>query len=157
MTIRLTKRIAADILNRGVSSIRIKSAGTENADKAITREDVRRLISEGNVYAQKEKHNVSYYAKELHEKRAQGRRRGSGRKKGTAKARRSIEWTKKVRSQRRVLIALKDDKTINNELYKQFYKLVRGNTFVSKASLLSHIKSKGVAINDERSKQLKHI
>jgi large subunit ribosomal protein L19e len=157
MSIKLTKRIAADLLGRGVSSIRINGSGLEDADKAITREDVRRLITKGDVYAQKEKRNLSLYGKVLKKKRGQGRGRGPGRKKGTAKARRTVEHKKRIRAQRRVLFKLKDEKAINNELFKEFYKLVRGGTFTSKASLLGHIKSKGVVLSDEKFKELKHI
>jgi len=157
MTVRLTKRIAADLLGRGLSSVRIKDAAMADAEKAITREDVRVLIKKGDVYAVKEKRNISTYGKLLKAKRAKGRSRGTGRKKGTIKARKSIEYKKKIRAQRRVLIALKQDKTINNELFKEFYKLVRGGSFPSKASLLGHIRDEGININDERFKQLKHI
>ena len=126
MTIRLTKRIAADLLGRGLSSVRIKSTGMADAEKAITREDVRALIKKGDVYAMKEKRNVSTYGKLLKIKRSKGRSRGTGRKRGTVNARGSIEYKKKIRAQRRVLLALKEDNTINNELFKEFYRLVRG-------------------------------
>ncbi len=157
MTIKLTKRVAALLLDRGVSSIRIKDTGIADAEKAITREDVRTLIKKGDVYAVAEKSNISTYGKLLKVKRAQGRSRGTGRKRGTIKARKSIEYKKKIRAQRRVLLALKADKTINNDLFKEFYRLVRGGTFQSKASLLGHIRDEGVAINDERFQKLKHI
>ena len=157
MSIKLTKRIAADMLERGLSSIKVKEKGLEDAKKAITREDVRKLIKEGNVYAVKEMPNTSMHSKVLKEKRSKGRRRGSGSKHGTRFARQSIEYKKKIRAQRRVLAALKSDKTINNELYKEFYRLVRGNIFASKATLLNHIKGKGVSISDERLEKLKHI
>jgi large subunit ribosomal protein L19e len=157
MTVKLTKRIAADLLGRGVSSIRIRESAIADAEKAITREDVRALIKKSDVYAIKEKRNISTYGKLLKVKRAKGRSRGSGRKRGTANARQSVEYKKKIRAQRRVLIALKEDKTINNELYKEFYRLVRGGTFPSKASLLGHIRDEGVGINDERFQKLKHI
>ncbi len=157
MTVRLTKRIAADLLERGVSSVRIKESATAEAEKAITREDVRALIKKGDIYALAEKRNVSTYGKLLKVKRSKGRSRGSGRKRGTIKARGSIEYKKKIRAQRRVLLALKGDKTINNELFKEFYRLVRGGTFQSKASLLGHIRGEGVGISDERYQKLKHM
>lgn len=157
MSIKLTKRIAADILNRGESSIRIKMEGIEDAKKAITRQDVRDLVAKGQVFAQPEKSNLSLYSKILKEKRSKGRRRGQGRRKGTEKARQSVEYKKKIRAQRRVLDALKSDKTINNDMFKEFYRLVRGGTFASKATLLSHIKSRGIQINDERFQKLRHM
>ena len=157
MSVQLTKRIAADLLGRGVSSIKISGTAIEDAKKAITREDVRKLIKSGGVFAEKEKRNVSVYSKELAVKRAKGRRRGSGRRHGTQKARQSIEYKKKIRAQRRVLLALKADKSIDNIAFKKFYKLVRGNIFPSKATLLNHIKEKGVAISDEKFEKLRHI
>ncbi|MCW6159870.1 MAG: hypothetical protein LVQ95_02160 [Candidatus Micrarchaeales archaeon] len=157
MSIRLTKRIASDLLGRGESAIRIKETAVPNADKAITREDVRQLIKKGDVYALAEKRNVSTYSKVLRIKRAQGRRRGPGAKKGTRNARSSAEYKKKVRGQRRVLLSLKADRSIDNLMFKQFYKLVRGGTFESKAQLLSHIKGKGVSISDEKFEKLRHI
>jgi large subunit ribosomal protein L19e len=157
MTIRLTKRIAADLLERGARSIRIKESASADAEKAITREDVRAMIKKGDIYAPVEKRNVSTYGKLLKVKRSKGRSRGNGRKRGTTKARRSIEYKKKIRAQRRVLLSLKEDKTINNERYKEFYRLVKGGTFQSKASLLGHIRDQGVGISDERYQKLKHI
>ena len=157
MSIKLTKRVAAQLLGRGESSVRIKGTALQDAEKAITREDVRALIKKGDVFAMPEKHNMSVYSKELSEKRAEGRKRGMGRRKGTTKARRSVEHKKRVRGQRRVLAALKNDKTINNELYKEFYRLVRGGTFQSKAQLISHMKGHGVNLSEERMKELKHM
>lgn len=157
MSIKLAKRIASDILNRGESAVRIKETALPEAEKAITREDVRQLVKKGDIYALAAKRNRSIYSKMLKIKRAQGRRRGTGAKKGTRRARSGILYKKKVRGQRRVLLELKKDKTIDNAMFKQFYKLVRGGTFESKAQLISHIKGKGVSINDERFEKLRHI
>ena len=158
MSIQLTRRIAAELLKRGESAIRIKPTALPDAEKAITRDDVRALIGSGSVYALQEKSNQSRYSKVLREKRNQGRKRGRGRRKGTAKARgATIRYEKKVRGQRRVLAALKKDKTINNEQYKKFYALVKGGNFMTKASLLGHIRSHGVTLTEERYNQLKHM
>ena len=157
MSVKLTKRTAADILKRGVSSVRIKPDAIEDAKKAITREDVRALIKNGRVYALKEKSNLSIYSKILKEKRAKGRRRGKGRKKGTRKARGTMTYQKKVRAQRRILAELKEEKVINNEMFKKFYALVKGGSFQTKMTLINHIKSKGVGITDEQMDKLKHI
>ncbi len=156
MTISLTKRVASDILGRGESAIRIKPDAEKEAAQAITRDDVKKLISEGKVFAQKRKIQMSLYSKILKKKRMQGRKRGPGRKKGTMNARRSIEYSKAVRGQRRVLFKLKNDGTITNVQFKALYKLVRGGVFSSKASLLSNITGRGVAIAPDRLKQLKH-
>jgi large subunit ribosomal protein L19e len=157
MSIKLTKRIAGELLERGVSKVRVKSSGIEEAKKAITREDVRALIKNGHIYAIKEKHNISAYSKVLREKRNKGRRRGHGRRKGTQAARGILEYKKKIRGQRRVLKALKDEKIIDNVKFKKYYALVKGGNFTTKASLISHIKNDGVGMNDEKINQLRHI
>jgi large subunit ribosomal protein L19e len=157
MGIKLTKRIAADLMDRGVSSIRISQNATQEAKKAITRDDVRALIKNGSVYALAEKKVLSLHGKELHKKRVQGRRRGPGKKKGSQKARKEIEYKKVVRGQRRVLGALKDENIIDNEMFKKFYSLVKGGSFQNKASLINHIKDEGISISAEKLAELKKL
>jgi large subunit ribosomal protein L19e len=157
MSVKLTKRIAGELLERGVSKVRIKPDATPEAQKAITREDVRALIKNGSIYAIKEKHNISAYSKVLREKRNKGRRRGAGKRKGSQKARGILEYKKKIRGQRRVLKALKEEKIIDREKFKKYYALVKGGNFVSKATLLNHIKNDGVSINEEKATQLRHL
>lgn len=157
MSIKLTRRLAAQMLDRGVSKVRVKPDRVDDAKKAITREDVRALISSGGVYAIKEKHNQSLYSKELREKRNQGRSRGPGRRKGSAKARQGNNYAKKVRGQRRVLAVLKGDKTIDNDSYKRYYRLVKGGNFQTKAQLLSHLTADGVKLDTQRIEQLRHV
>ena len=103
MTIKFTKRVASQLLSRGVHAIRVNPSAFEEASKAITREDVRRLISAGSIFALKEKHNVSARSKLLKQKREEGRSRGTGSRRGTRKARAGTGWEKKVRSQRFLL------------------------------------------------------
>jgi len=158
MSIKLTKRIASQLLNRGVTAVRIKHESVPEAEKAITREDVRVLIKNGGIYTLKIKHNISAYSKILKQKRQKGRRRGMGRRKGSAYARGGeIEYKKKVRGQRRLLKSLKDEKLIDNIRFKKYYALVKGGNFDTKGSLLSHIRNDGVAMDEEKAKQLRHV
>lgn len=157
MSIKLTRRIAAKIMERGESSVRINPTSIEEAKKAITREDVRAMIKSGAVYAIPKKKNLSRHGELLATKRAQGRSRGKGRRKGSKFARTGLLYPKKVRSQRRILKELKSSKTIDNNTFKKYYRLVRGNSFQTKISLINHIKESGIAINDEMVNKLKHI
>jgi large subunit ribosomal protein L19e len=157
MSVKLTRRVASELLKRGESAVKIKPDALKDAEKAITREDVRNLIKSGNIYATKAKHNISAYSKVLREKRKKGRRRGMGRRKGTLKARGTVEYKKRIRGQRRVLKMLKTEKIIDNERFRKYYALVKGGNFAAKASLLSHIKNDGVDINEEKMKQLRHL
>jgi len=157
MSIKLTKRVASDLMKRGVSSIRIKNDAFADASKAITRDDVRALIKDGKIYALKPKHNISARGKLLNIKRSKGRRRGIGSRKGTRKARKGVEYKKLVRAQRRVIKSLKSEKLITNDVFKKFYALVKGGTFTSKVTLLNYIRSTGVQLDDEKFNKLRHI
>ena len=157
MSIKLTKRVAAIIMDRGENSIRINPTAIAEAKKAITREDVRALIKNGSVYAIKEKKNLSIHGKELRKKRIEGRKRGPGRRKGTKNARHNISYPKKIRGQRRILKNLKEDKIIDNVVFKKYYKLTKGGGFPTKISLINHIKDSGIKISDELTEKLKHI
>ena len=156
MSIKLTRRIGAKELGRGQSKIRIKKDAVGDAEKALTSDDVRAMVKDGKVYAVPEKHNVSFRSKAVRLKKMKGRRRGQGSRRGTAKTRMSVDYKKRVRGQRRVLKALKTDKTIDNIIFKKFYLLVKGGTFASKGSLISRLKSNGVNLSDERVKELRH-
>lgn len=157
MSVKLTRRIASELMERGESKVRIMPSAVAEAKKAITRDDVRALIKNGSIYAIKEKHNLSAYSKVLRLKRNKGRRRGQGRRKGSKNARGVLEYKKKIRGQRRVLRELKESKVIDNIKFKTYYALVKGGNFVSKASLISHIRNDGVGIDDERARQLRHL
>ncbi|MGC8478657.1 MAG: 50S ribosomal protein L19e [Candidatus Micrarchaeia archaeon] len=157
MSVKFVKRAASYIMNRGESAIRIKPDAIADAKKALTKEDVRELIRKGSVYAIKEKKNISIYGKLLQEKRSEGRSRGPGNRRGTYKARTGITYPKRVRGQRRILKALKSEGTIDNSTFKKLYALVKGGTFASKVTLLNHIRSIGVSIDDAKFEKLRHL
>lgn len=156
MSIKLTKRVAALLLGRGMGSVRINPNAVEEAKKALTRDDVRALIKNGSVYAIKEKHNLSLYSVALNKKRAQGRKRGQGKRRGSVKARGAVDYKKRIRAQRRVLRSLKDDKSMDNKMFKKLYLLVKGGSFPNKVTLLHRIRSEGIVMDDEKFERLRH-
>lgn len=149
MTIRFAKRAASHILGRGLNSIRIKLEATDDAAKALTKDDIRNLIKKGSIYALKEKHNISQAGKDLRKARAGGRKRGTGRRRGTRKARVGRTWEKKVRSQRRLLKELKNMDKVDTKTFNTFYRLVKGNAYTTKAQMLLHLKEEGLQLSDE--------
>lgn len=148
MTIKFVRRAAAEILRRGESAVRIKPSAMQDAEKALTKDDVRNMISGGTVYALKAKHNVSMNSKIMRKKRAEGRRRGRGRRKGTSKARSGRSWEKKVRSQRFLLNEIRGLGKIDTKLFRKYYLLVKGNIFADKTSLLLHLSDDGVKLTE---------
>ncbi|MGC8676253.1 MAG: 50S ribosomal protein L19e [Candidatus Micrarchaeia archaeon] len=158
MTIKFAKRVASEMLERGESSIRIKQSSLDDANKALTRDDIRKLIEQGSIYALPAKHNLSRHGKLLKLKRAKGRKRGYGKRRGTYKARAGITWERKVRSQRLLLKRLKELGKLDNKTFRRFYGLVKGASFPDKRSLLLHLADEGVRVSDEELKQIEeHI
>ncbi|MGC8479242.1 MAG: 50S ribosomal protein L19e [Candidatus Micrarchaeia archaeon] len=155
MTIKFAKRVASEILKRGGSSIRINPSSIDDAKKAMTREDVRALVKTGGIYAIKQKENKSINSKLLKIRRSKGRGRGQGKRKGTLKARNGEKWLKKVRSQRFLLLQLKNMGKLDNALYNKYYMLIKGNSFSDKGSLLLHLRERGINITEEESKVIK--
>jgi len=149
MTVQFTKRIAAELLNRGESAVRINPIALDKAAKAMTREDVKRLITDGSVYALKAKHNLSLSAKKLRIRRAKGRSRGQGKRRGSDKARQGRTWEKKARSQRLFLKQLKLTGKIDKTVFRRYYMLIKGNSFPDKASLLRHLDEAGIKVSPE--------
>ncbi|MGC8547756.1 MAG: 50S ribosomal protein L19e [Candidatus Micrarchaeia archaeon] len=154
MTIKFVKRVAGELLHRGENAIKIKESARSDAEKALTKDDVRKLIKDGSVYAELPKHNLSLHGKLLRQKRAKGRKRGYGKRKGTAKARAGKVWERKVRSQRLLLKRLKEIGKINTKTFDKFYASIKGNAFPDKRSLLLHLSDEGVKVSDEELKQI---
>ncbi|MGA3020383.1 MAG: 50S ribosomal protein L19e [Candidatus Micrarchaeales archaeon] len=148
MSIKFAKRVASEVLDRGENSLRMRPESIEEIKKAITRDDVRKLIKEGAIIAIKPKHEL--HKKHMEEKR----KRGAGKRKGSSKARKGRTWEKKVRSQRLLLQRLKATGKIDNLFFKRYYLLIKGNAFPDKRSLLLHLSDEGIKISDEEIKQI---
>lgn len=149
MTLEFAKRIASKVLKRGGSAIRFKPEAISDISKALTREDIKRLINDGSIIALPAKHNMSQRSKILRQKRAEGRKRGHGRRKGTLKARSGgTTWEKKVRSQRLFLNQLRDSNKIDNKQFRKFYLLIKGNAFASKGSMILYMKERGITVSE---------
>lgn len=139
------RRIAAELLGVGESRVRIDPANLKKAEEALTRDDVRALISQGVVYAVRKKGVARGRGREKHMKKKVGRRRGIGSRKGGRFARvpRKRVWMSRVRAQRRLLKELALEKKLQKDVYRKVYKMIKGGAFKSRASMLAHLKDLG--------------
>lgn len=132
MSVRTQKRLAAEILNAGVSRVWIDPERVERVEAAITRGEVKRLIHEG-VIRKRPETGVSG-GRRVKGARTPGRRKGS-----------SIEekrlWIGRVRKQRRRLKELRDGKKISRADYHKVYMMVKGGAFRSVAHLNEYLES----------------
>src|SRR5207249_2324175 len=112
--LRNQRRMAAAILKCGRDRVWIDPDQIEDVASAVTRSDVRRLISSGSVVKLAARGVSRGRARVRDEDRKQGRRRGPGSRKGAKGARkpRKATWMNTIRALRDVLHTLRDEKKI---------------------------------------------
>jgi len=131
MSAKTVRRMAAAILKVGESRIWIDPGRIEDVESAITREDVRRLISEGAIMRRPQQVPSRGRIRLRKAERRRGRHRSQGSRKGTRESRypSKREWITKVRAQRALLVELRARKVIKPSAYRILYGQVKGGQF----------------------------
>jgi len=144
----LQRRLAAEILGVGIHRIWIDPTKIQEVGKALTREDVRRLIKEGIIQVLPEKGTSRVWARYRHEQRKKGRRRGHGKRKGAKGARLDPkrEWINKIRALRKLLRILKEKGKIDRKIYRKAYRLAKGGFFRSRRHLIEWLRQQGYTV-----------
>ena len=146
MDLKNQRRIAAQLLKCGENRVWIDPNRTEDASDAITRADVRTLISSGAIVS-KQKTGVSRGRTNYRKaQRAKGRRRGHGSRRGTKHARKPSKevWMQSIRPIRIKLKELRDTGKIDRAIYREYYLKAKGGVFKSRPHLVSHLKAEGI-------------
>jgi len=140
------KRMAAEILKAGESRVWMDNEHFEDIKKAVTRSDIRKMISHGYIKAKKEKiKKPKLYPKK--------RKKGLGSRKGSRGARltKKRKWINTIRPLRRMLKGLRDEEKIDKDKYRKLYLLVKSGAFRSRSHLGLYLKQKGI-LHESRSK-----
>ena len=136
VNLKAKKRLASRITGVGVHRIRFDVDHLDDVADAITRENIRSLITANTI---KIKSIVGTSRGRAHTKKAQKNKRGTtqGSKQGRKGARvgKKEVYVAKVRSLRRLLKIAKDRKDLTNPEFWILYKKVGGNTIRNKAHL----------------------
>jgi large subunit ribosomal protein L19e len=148
--LRNQRRLAADIMKAGSSRIRIDPDRIDEVAGAVTRADVRKLVS-GGVITTVQKQGVSRgRGRKIAAQKRKGRRTGPGSRKGASGARtpRKETWMALIRALRDELAALRENGAIDAHTYRAYYVRAKGGQFRSRAHLRSHMKTEG-ALSEE--------
>ena len=141
VNLKSKKRLVARITGAGIKRIHFDSEHLDDITDAITRDDIRSLMTANTIKIKSLKGASRGRAKT---KKIQKSKRGTkqGSKKGTKGARvgKKEVYVKKVRSLRHILKVAKDRKDITNKEFWSLYKKVGGNTVRNKAHLLTMMK-----------------
>jgi large subunit ribosomal protein L19e len=114
----------------------------EFVDKAITRQDVRDIISKGVIKKKPDTGQSRGRARTLLIKKKLKRKRGEGRRKGTPNARQKVNlYNQRVRALRKRLSELRKEDKLNGKSYSKIYLMVKGNYFRGKKHLEEYINS----------------
>ena len=135
------KRLAASILGCGVNRIWFDPARASDIEGAISRDDLRTLITEGVIRARPKAGVSRGRARARDAKRSYGHRRGPGKRRGAAGARRpgKTQWVQRIRAIRKTMRALRDEGKIDPHLYRILYRKAAGGQFRNVAHLKSQV------------------
>ena len=136
VNLRAKKRLAARVTGVGIHRIRFDTDHLDDIADAITRENIRSLITANTIRI---KSFTGTSKGRAHEKKAQKNKRGTtqGSKQGRKGARvgKKEVYVAHVRALRRLLKIAKDRKDLTNPEFWTLYKKVGGNTVRNKAHL----------------------
>jgi large subunit ribosomal protein L19e len=141
MDVKTQRRIAAKILKIGVNRVKIDPESLPDVALAITREDVRRHIDDGDIRKRKVKGISRGRARAVAAKKKKGQRIGPGSRKGPKYSRLSSKdrWINKIRAQRKYLKSLRDEGYIDTINYRKLYLQSKGGLFRSVRYLRNYI------------------
>jgi large subunit ribosomal protein L19e len=142
MDLGYQRKLAAEILGVGESRIKFDATAVDRIEAAVTKDEIRRLIKDGIIYAIPIRSNSRGRWREFHEDRKKGRHRGEGRRKGKKGARTNPkkQWVNKIRKIRNFLKWLRDNGVIDKKTYRLLYRKAKGGVFDSLASLKRFMK-----------------
>lgn len=141
MNLKSQRRLAAAVLDIGVNRVWIDPETADEVEIAITRQEIRKLISDGAIKALPEKSLSRGRARERAAKKKAGRRRGPGRRKGSkfSVVSRKSRWMSKIRALRKRLKRLRERRMITVSNYRMLYRKAKGGEFDSVAELERYI------------------
>ncbi len=131
MGLSTIKRLASDILGAGISRVHIRPDGIVRAKEALTRNDVRSLIKEGIVYKEPVKGR---------RKKTEKKRKRSGRRHGSSTQDQKKMWMRQVRSQRKYLVQLLSEGSLENEHKWIIYSKIKSGIFKSRNAMHAYLK-----------------
>jgi len=146
MNLLSKKLMAGRVLNCSPKRVVFDPARAEDISKAVTKNDIRKLIVERAIVKLQKTGISRFRARKIKSQKRKGLQRGQGSRKGKKGARRPRKqnWMTIIRLQRRFLKELKDKDMIENKDFRELYMKCKGGYFRSKRHLKLHINEKNL-------------
>lgn len=144
--IDVQRRMASEILKCGRHRVKFDPGMLEEIKEAITKNDVRALISKGAITKKRQLSTSRFWARRIKEQKSFGKRKGHGSRKGkkTARLQPKRTWINNIRLQRKYIQLLRDKDLITSEIYHEFYLKSKGNFFRSLRHLKMYANERGI-------------
>jgi large subunit ribosomal protein L19e len=142
------RRMAAIILKCGENRVYMNPNNIEDISEAVTRGDIRRLVSEGVIKARQPQGISTGRKRSRMAQKEIGKRKGHGSRKGSKYARfpKKRRWINTIRPIRKVLREYRENGNISSETYRHYYRHASGGTFRSVNHLRSHMETENAFI-----------
>ncbi len=154
MDLKSQKRISSRIMKCGISRVWLDPSRINDISNAITAADIKKLIGEGVIKAERKKGISSLRKKKIMLQKKKGRRKGPGKRKGAFGSRTPSKRAGmvRIRSIRKSLKELRDIGKVSRAEYRQLYKKASGGFFHSKAHLNIYLERSGMlkGVKDEK-------
>ena len=123
MNLKLQKKLVAKVAGVSKKRVKLDTASFEEIKEAITKKDIKNLISEGLVTVKPKRGISRARANKNKKQKAKGRQKGPGSRKGKATARmpKKKTWMAKIRVQRNFLRELKTKKLLDSKTNRNLY------------------------------------
>ena len=134
MKLPVQKRLAAALFKCSEKRVWFDEDRLDDIKEAITKQDVKVLISEGVIRLKPVKSISRGRARKTKTQKSKGLRKGHGSRKGGSNARmtQKAKWMLKVRVQRAFLRLLRDKGLVTQSQYRKLYRKSKGGFFRSK-------------------------
>lgn len=145
MELKVQKRLAAQILKRSKKRVWFDDTRLDEIKEAITKEDIRDLISNGAIQIKHQKGHSRGRSRLIHAQKRKGKRKGHGSRKGrkTARSPKKETWINRIRSQRKLLKRLRKGDNVSRKDYHELYRKCKGGFFRSTRHIKVYIEERG--------------
>ena len=143
MDLKNQRRMAAEVLKCGVNRVYLNPNNMDEIAEAVTRQDIRKLVKEGVIYAKQKAGTSNGRLKARKAQIRSGKRRGHGSRKGGKYARfpKKRRWISTIRPIRRTLKEYRENGNISRETYRKYYRHSSGGMFRSISHMRGHMES----------------
>lgn len=149
------RRLAADVMGCSQKKVWFNPAYLDKIKEAITKTDIRNLVSGGVIQQKIDATRSRGRARERASQRKKGRQKGFGTRKGnkTARTPQKKAWINRIRLQRATLHDLRAAGRVSQETYRTTYLKAKGGFFRSRRHLSMFLEENNLVKTNNNKKE----